>query len=73
MVQSAITELQKGRTTLVIAHRLSTIKVAADRIVVLEKGRVVESGTHEELVRKKGVYSHLIASQNVNVHLETDT
>ena len=64
-VQKAISELQKGRTTLVIAHRLSTIK-AADKIVVLEKGRVMETGTHEELVEKGGVYSHLISSQKMN-------
>jgi ATP-binding cassette, subfamily C, bacterial CydC len=61
-VQKAVSELQKGRTTLVIAHRLSTIK-AADKIVVLEAGKVAEIGSHVELLRKKGVYSRLIASQ----------
>lgn len=61
-VQKAVAQLQKGRTTLVIAHRLSTIKTA-DRIVVLDKGRVAEIGTHEELIQRKRVYSHLIATQ----------
>ncbi len=64
-VQKAVAQLQKGRTTLVIAHRLSTIRTA-DKIVVLEKGRVAEIGTHEELIKRRGVYSHLIATQNIN-------
>ncbi|WP_156778848.1 thiol reductant ABC exporter subunit CydC [Clostridium formicaceticum] len=65
-VQKAISELQKGRTTLVIAHRLSTI-MAADKIVVLDKGKVAEIGSHDALVKKNGVYSRLIASQNIGV------
>ena len=57
-VQAALDELMLGRTTLVIAHRLSTIE-RADRIVVLVGGRIVETGTHVELLEKNGVYSNL--------------
>ncbi|BCK88646.1 lipid A export ATP-binding/permease protein MsbA [Sideroxyarcus emersonii] len=57
-VQAALETLMQGRTTLVIAHRLSTIE-KADRIVVLQKGRVVETGTHAELLAKGGAYAQL--------------
>lgn len=57
-VQAALDELMKGRTTLVIAHRLSTIE-RADRIAVLAEGRIVELGSHQELLKKNGVYANL--------------
>jgi subfamily B ATP-binding cassette protein MsbA len=57
-VQDALERLMAGRTTLVIAHRLSTIE-HADRIVVLEHGQVIESGTHQELIVKGGLYANL--------------
>jgi ABC-type multidrug transport system fused ATPase/permease subunit len=59
LVQDALEKLMKGRTSLVIAHRLSTIR-KADQIVVLDKGEVVETGTHEQLIRKEnGIYRNL--------------
>lgn len=61
-VQAALEALMKNRTTLVIAHRLSTIE-HADRIVVLERGQIVESGGHLELLAAKGIYAHLHALQ----------
>jgi subfamily B ATP-binding cassette protein MsbA len=57
-VQAALVALMQGRTTIVIAHRLSTIE-HADRIVVLEHGRVVEEGTHGALLSRNGVYAKL--------------
>src|SRR3989442_686152 len=58
LVQDALDRLMKGRTTFVVAHRLSTIQ-QADRILVLDKGRLVEEGTHTALLDKKGLYYHL--------------
>jgi ATP-binding cassette, subfamily B, bacterial MsbA len=58
LVQAALDTLMRGRTTIVIAHRLSTIE-RADRILVLDRGRVIESGRHSELLAREGVYAHL--------------
>jgi subfamily B ATP-binding cassette protein MsbA len=58
LVQGALEHLMKGRTTLVIAHRLSTIR-SADKIVVLDKGKIVESGTHDDLLARHGIYRKL--------------
>ena len=57
-VQVALANLMEGRTVLVIAHRLSTVR-RATRIVVLEKGRVTESGSHDELIELDGTYKRL--------------
>jgi ATP-binding cassette subfamily B protein len=62
MVQAALESAMRGRTTLVIAHRLATVQ-KADHIVVLDHGRLVEQGTHAELVAQGGVYAGLAALQ----------
>jgi subfamily B ATP-binding cassette protein MsbA len=62
MVQEALKNLMKDRTTFVIAHRLSTI-LMADRIVVIDRGKIVEMGSHEELLRKDGIYKRLYSMQ----------
>lgn len=61
-VQAALELLSSGRTTLVIAHRLSTVR-AADKIVVMEKGRVIDEGRHDELLQRGGVYARLYELQ----------
>ena len=65
IVQEALDKLMVGRTSFVIAHRLSTI-VHADKIVVLDNGRVQEMGTHQELMQTGGLYSHLYNIQFSN-------
>ena len=62
LIQKSLSELTKGRTTFVIAHRLSTIR-KADQILVIEDGRIVEKGTHDELIEKQGRYYHLFTYQ----------
>jgi subfamily B ATP-binding cassette protein MsbA len=62
VVQAALDELMAGRTTFVIAHRLSTIQ-KANRIIVLSEGQIVEEGTHDELLERRGPYQHLYSIQ----------
>jgi ATP-binding cassette, subfamily B, bacterial MsbA len=62
LVQSAITQMQKGRTTIIIAHRLSTIQ-NADRIIVLKDGEIIEQGSHKELIKASGEYAKLNQQQ----------
>src|SRR5439155_14749228 len=62
VIREALDRLQHGRTTLVIAHRLSSV-INADRIIVLDSGRIIETGKHAELMAARGTYSHLMAAQ----------
>jgi len=62
LIQHAIDKLIAGRTSIVIAHRLSTIR-KADKIIVMDKGEIKETGTHEELLAKEGFYANLYNMQ----------
>ena len=64
LVQDALENMMKNRTSVVIAHRLSTIQ-NADSIIVMQKGTIVEQGTHDELLSKKGVYHNLVQMQTL--------
>lgn len=63
LVQKALDHLMDGRTAIVVAHRLSTVK-NADRILVLDRGKVIEEGNHEDLIKKQGVYQKLVEKQS---------
>ncbi|CAL2049363.1 unnamed protein product [Caenorhabditis brenneri] len=65
LVQRALENASKGRTTIVIAHRLSTIRNAS-KIIVMDKGQIVETGNHDELIAKQGVYNNLVHAQLLN-------
>ena len=64
IIQDALDVLSKDRTTLIVAHRLSTI-THADKIIVMQHGQIVETGTHKELIAKKGEYEHLYSIQDL--------
>jgi ATP-binding cassette subfamily B protein len=63
LIQEALWSLLSGRTAVVIAHRLSTVR-RMDRLIVLERGRIAEDGTHDELLRRGGIYASLWAQQS---------
>ena len=64
LVQIALDNLMENKTSIVIAHRLSTIQ-NADKIIVLEKGKIIEVGIHKDLMKKDGVYSNLVKMQSI--------
>ena len=66
MLQNAIQELTKSKTVIMIAHRLKTVR-HADKIIVLDGGKIVEEGTHKELLKKQGKYAEFIAMREKSV------
>ena len=66
-IRNELETLKANRTTIIIAHRLSTVR-DADKIVVMEEGRIVETGRHEELLKKGGLYARLISRQLASTH-----
>jgi ABC-type multidrug transport system fused ATPase/permease subunit len=64
LVQEALDAASSGRTTLVVAHRLATVQ-KADRILVLDRGHIVEDGNHQQLLAKGGLYASLVRTQEV--------
>lgn len=72
VVQAALDVAARGRTTIVIAHRLSTVKTA-DNIVVMSQGRIVEQGSHDQLLEKKGAYFNLVGAQRISAENEEKT
>lgn len=70
-IQAALKELTKGKTVIMIAHRLSTIQ-DADQILVMKAGRLVEQGTHQELLGKNGEYTHMWADYNQAIAWKID-
>jgi subfamily B ATP-binding cassette protein MsbA len=65
MVQQAIDHILKNRTSVLVAHRLSTI-IHADEIIVLDKGRIIEKGTHRQLSAQNGLYAQMITMQSLH-------
>ena len=70
-IQKALDNLVRGRTTIAIAHRLSTLR-RADRLVVLDRGRIVETGSHDELMARVGAYHRLYEAQARNIDVDLD-
>lgn len=68
-VKAAMSNMQQGRTVIAVAHRLSTIK-HADHIVVMDKGHIIQQGTHDELVRQDGEYRALYLAQKAKEEIE---
>ena len=71
LIQEALQKIMRDRTSLVIAHRLSTV-LAADMIIVLDKGRIVESGSHLQLIQNDGLYRSLYETQFEGSYSETE-